>query len=794
MDTSFASTYIEVHPVLDALIVHYSFDCLLGEDEELELEHYLTKQGTKLIRLRSLNSTTDIAALAEEVIEKCKLIHVSKLPEVEQLLYYLQKRPGKEKTSGDLRPTGQDVEVEDCMFGIEDGEQASINDIDNYVELLYEDIPEKIRSSSLLLQLTRNPDNLEELLQNETVLGALARVLREDWKKSVELSTNIIYIYFCFSTFSQFHGVIIHFKIGALCMSILEYELSRHKMWNEELDKKKQQIANLPKSNPAVKEFEKTVKKCEAILKKQDQLLRVGFYLLLNLSEDASVEVKMKKRGIVGILVRALETRDNPELLVLVVSFLKKLSIFLENKNEMRDKNVVKSLVRLIPTSNEDLLNVALRLLLNLSFDKDIRKQMMESGLIPKLDGILGNPLHRVAIICILYNLTMDEQARSLFSDTKCIPTLIKFILECKDERADIELVSLGINIATDKKNTQVISECINGRGIKVLLKRAFKFKDTLMMKMIRNMSEHAGPTKQKFIEFISALAKAITTSKDEAFVIECTGTLSNLTLANIDYKLVLEEYKLVPYIKRIISGVDVADDLILETVMLIGTVAIDDNCAALLAKSGIVQVLISLLNEKQEDDEIVLQIVYVFYQMIWHEVTRNVIVEETQAPSYLLDLLHDRNNEIRKICDATLDIIMEFDKGWEEKIRVSKFHWHNSQWIDMIKNQQFQDEDDEYMYADDPYTPYIHEEDILNHPELYYEPDMMLGNGELNPELMEDAMMAASFRNMMPTGSSAMYDPTYNPYESEIEARHHMHSMQQRPTTPDIHSGYGQY
>lgn len=59
------------------------------------------------------------------------------------------------------------VEVEDNSFySNEIGEQANINEIDNYVELLYEDVPEKIRSSALLLQLTRNPDNLEELLQN----------------------------------------------------------------------------------------------------------------------------------------------------------------------------------------------------------------------------------------------------------------------------------------------------------------------------------------------------------------------------------------------------------------------------------------------------------------------------------------------------------------------------------------------------------------------------------------------------------------------------------------------------
>jgi hypothetical protein len=60
----------------------------------------------------------------------------------------------------------------------------------------------------------------------------------------------------------------------------------------------------------------------------------------------------------------------------------------------------------------------------------------------------------------------------------------------------------------------------------------------------------------------------------------------------------------------------------------------------------------------KQEDDEIVLQIVYVFYQMIFHESTRDVIVKKTQAPAYLIDLMHDKNAQVRKVCGFTLDII----------------------------------------------------------------------------------------------------------------------------------------
>ena len=47
-------------------------------------------------------------------------------------------------------------------------------------------------------------------------------------------------------------------------------------------------------------------------------------------------------------------------------------------------------LVRLVPHPQQDLLNITLRLLLNLSFDSTMRSQMMKSGLLPKLVNLLS--------------------------------------------------------------------------------------------------------------------------------------------------------------------------------------------------------------------------------------------------------------------------------------------------------------------------------------------------------------------------------------------------------------------
>ncbi|NXK45692.1 KIFA3 protein, partial [Chauna torquata] len=602
---------IDVHPSEKALIVHYEVEAtILGEMGDPMLGE--RKECQKIIRLKSLNANTDIASLARKVVEECKLIHPSKLGEVEQLLYYLQNRrdasAGKEKKEKSNKPKDPPP-----FEGMEIDEVANINDMDEYIELLYEDIPDKVRGSALILQLARNPDNLEELLINETALGALARVLRKYWKQTVELATNIIYIFFCFSSFSQFHGIITHYKIGALCMNIIDHELKRHELWQEELAKKKKADILL-----------KTYKKYPGLVVKQEQLLRVALYLLLNLAEDTRTELKMRNKNIVHMLVKALD-RDNFELLILVVSFLKKLSIFMENKNDMVEMDIVEKLVKMVPCEHEDLLNITLRLLLNLSFDTGLRNKMVQVGLLPKLTALLANENYKQVAMCILYHISMDDRFKSMFAYTDCIPQVLFFF---------------------------------SGNGLKMLMKRALKFKDPLLMKMIRNISQHDGPTKNLFIDYVGDLAAQISNDEEEEFVIECLGTLANLTLPDLDWELVLKEYKLVPYLKDKLKPGSAEDDLVLEVVIMIGTVSMDDSCAALLAKSGIIPALIELLNAQQEDDEFVCQIIYVFYQMVFHQATRDVIIKETQAPAYLIDLMHDKNAEIRKVCDNTLDII----------------------------------------------------------------------------------------------------------------------------------------
>lgn len=81
--------------------------------------------------------------------------------------------------------------------------------------------------------------------------------------------------------------------------------------------------------------------------------------------------------------------RNNPDLLFIAFNFIKKLSIFGENKNEMKEGGIIEKLNRFIPCNNTLLLQMNLRTLINLSFDQEIRIQMNDTGMIPKLVEIL---------------------------------------------------------------------------------------------------------------------------------------------------------------------------------------------------------------------------------------------------------------------------------------------------------------------------------------------------------------------------------------------------------------------
>lgn len=263
------------------------------------------KQAVKKVKLTSLSYNSDLNAVAQDVVDKCKLVSQSKLPMVVRCLEDIMQRNQRGGRSD------EDFQEWDDQFNSNKrsemdrfvGEQqfqldgVSLDNLDSYLEMLYEDsMEEKIKGTSFILQLARDPDNLEHLSTNEQFLGALTRIFREEAKKSMDLVINVVYIFFSFSNFSAFHQNMTEYKMGDMVMKVIELETKRDALRKEELQVKLKTLGR--------EEQEREQKKLRATEKKQDKLLFVCFHVLMNLAEDITIERKMKKRKITSLLVQ----------------------------------------------------------------------------------------------------------------------------------------------------------------------------------------------------------------------------------------------------------------------------------------------------------------------------------------------------------------------------------------------------------------------------------------------------------------------------------------------------------
>ena len=116
-------------------------------------------------------------------------------------------------------------------------------------------------------------------------------------------------------------------------MKVVELELKRSQHREEE--KVKAMMDAGGKDTDLLQESPKE----RAQARKQDRLLFVALHVLINLAEDVSVEKKMSKKNLTGMLSQMLN-RKSPDALLLILAFLKKLSIFEENKNLMAKPEV----------------------------------------------------------------------------------------------------------------------------------------------------------------------------------------------------------------------------------------------------------------------------------------------------------------------------------------------------------------------------------------------------------------------------------------------------------------------
>eukprot|EP00929_Paragymnodinium_shiwhaense_P111763 TRINITY_DN80050_c0_g1_i1.p1 TRINITY_DN80050_c0_g1~~TRINITY_DN80050_c0_g1_i1.p1 ORF type:complete len:845 (+),score=186.26 TRINITY_DN80050_c0_g1_i1:176-2710(+) len=686
----------------------------------------------------------DIPALAQDIVSKCKYITANKAHKVEEILYDLHAHGGN-GSSSQLRPhsdgenlhhkqrrkdKGANNRTRSCEAAAPPhggvagrprsrppGQQrldsplmtaelrpadvlpsADISSLDDYADDLYEeDMGKKVMGVRRLLRLCTDGGLLQEIAGHPTLLGVLSRELRENAKRSNELAVAISGIFLCFAHFADFRAALSHHQCNEVTLRVLEFESKRRQALQDELESCRGKVDQST--------LDRKERRCRSVLDRQDRLLQLCVLMLHSIAEDVGEERRLV-RCRVCLLLLPLLSRDQEDLLLNTLGFLHKLVVFEENKDCIKQSpEGIRRLAELVSHSNSDIALLALRVCYNISFDVSMCSKLAgQPGFVSALVHSAQSPqLHGYALR-VLYHLSMSESTRKLIGHKypECIAFSLQAVKDCRHRRADAEAAMLCTNLALD---VSCAASLVEAPQFPRTVVRAVQRGDPLLLKFLRLVASHAAVLPRflavmkedkkgaPWIQDLVVLAGE--SSEDSDVLVEAIGLLANLDIGSPSVPWPnLCDAGLLDILHRMLTIGFFDDDVLLESVMLAGVLALDPHCAPLLAHSKVMEALPKLLTEKQEDSEIVVQLLFVIRSLLLQEDTCEVLLEQYDLPDQILDLItipratQGEAVAVEAAVEETLDVIVAVDSAdgrrassWAERVRALRFEAYNADW-----------------------------------------------------------------------------------------------------------------
>jgi hypothetical protein len=85
---------------------------------------------------------------------------------------------------------------------------------------------------------------MEFMLEHETLFGTVSRTLRDDYKKSIDLTLYLLNLFQAYSNFANFQEVLLTNQIGDTTMRIVEHEIKRYIVRVREFKQKSEDLQN----------------------------------------------------------------------------------------------------------------------------------------------------------------------------------------------------------------------------------------------------------------------------------------------------------------------------------------------------------------------------------------------------------------------------------------------------------------------------------------------------------------------------------------------------------------------
>eukprot|EP00761_Pharyngomonas_kirbyi_P000081 gb/GECH01000081.1/.p1 GENE.gb/GECH01000081.1/~~gb/GECH01000081.1/.p1 ORF type:complete len:717 (+),score=133.10 gb/GECH01000081.1/:1-2151(+) len=675
-------------------------------NEDGEVQHVEKRKQQKRIQVKGLSENSDIWQLSGDMVEGSHLIHHSRREEIFDLLLQLQKHSveqgqrldGSRDVEEVLRRKHERETAEEARR-MKEASQASMDDLESYLEMLYDDDHDtQISGASKIKQLAREDHHLEELAANPALLGALQRVLREEGHHSLTLATHVMYTLYRFSHYSKFHAPLRRNDTAPCALAVLERQIRYYFELQDGFQQKTEE------------ERSRMVNPVRRLLKQQDHLLYLAVHLILNLSEDVTVEQDMREQGLVPMLVDLLH-RNHVDLLTLTITFLKKLSIYAENKDEMLNTGVVTRVAKFVNRGSAALRSATLRLLLNLSFDPSAAESMIEERVVSKLievlpkvrDGVL-----RAVVLKLIYQIVLavpEEGDGRRFKEVTT--TIMTSIVEDRDPKEDGEdgeeeeeaseaMWAILSHLTEYRVHAEALLPYMEG------LMTAFRDRPGRLQGRVLGHAMTVLEDRDLLSRYAGVLLEMLGEGKGKIKGENTDGVRAEIlrVLGRMDLEGMTGREMRGMGMGRILEAVkDIIreegdDEVIVEGTALIGDLlgpqgeeegeeeeeGMDDLIGTLLTQD-LPQVMI----DRQENDAVVAQVLHTYLRALHHRRLRRVMVADRSVMGYLVDLLQDADAEVVAIALACLQVVAMKEPRWEKEIRWQRFRALNMTWLEAV-------------------------------------------------------------------------------------------------------------
>jgi len=285
-----------------------------------------------------------------------------------------------------------------------------------------------------------------------------------------------------------------------------------------------------------------------------------------------------------------------------------------------------------------------------------------------------------------LYNLSSDDRLRGRLEAQlePALPLILHHVVHGPGKSCEAEVAALAINLSLTPRNVQIMCA---GDGLPLLIARTHRSADPVLAKLLRNCAAADVPCRQTFQRHLHELAGMAVKSPSGDFLVEALGTLANLALPELSYGELVRQHGLADFLAKLMLPSFSDPDTVLEVVMLIGTFASDPKAAALLGSFRTVSLLYEILNARADDADLVLQVTFTLLRLLLTKESREAVLSHERLCVCLLDLVLDPSEEIRSVANSALDVIMEHDVEWRDRVCERRFEVYNREWLHYIAN-----------------------------------------------------------------------------------------------------------